>query len=581
MKKNITINMQGRLYAIDEDAYNLLKQYEDSLRSYFADKDGGNEIVDDIEARIAELFDELKAGGKVAIDIDDVRRIITRMGNPQQMGDTEDGDGPTANDSHQGDATGSTGRDTVEEPDSIFARIKNIFVRRGRHLYRDPQDKKVLGVISGLAHYYGGDVSWWRIIVVLAWVLFLTAPGNLDQVALYMFVVYFALGMAIPLAATPEDRLRMDGKDVNPQNLAEEVAAEGKTADRPVASTGQQRGCLATVGDLIAGLIKVAMWGVFGLIVIVFLAVLTALVMLLFVPSFEVFADNGLVFSWTEHPWVGSVGIISFTLFIVLVIYGVVSGLSARRGGQGMSRKGRMAYIVLLIASLVASMTCGTIIFSEIKRQVKLSDIITQQAWQKSHTHNGTVVSDTDWDYLHAGGWRIIGHSHCNDHYTGSGRYYTGNPKRQYLDSYDDGGQQLYRVERTDSALAPGTYTLTAAVRADGEGAYVYAIADGRTYKAQIPAEGDTGGQIWQDAKSESATFNVDSGLVGHQKQIMDIVQANGGNGFGWSRVTISGIKTKSGRVSYGLTSDPAITGSHFVGTWFSADDFRLARQGR
>lgn len=578
MKKNITINMQGRLYAIDEDAYNLLKQYEDSLRSYFAGKDGGSEIVDDIEARIAELFDELKAGGKVAIDIDDVRRIITRMGNPQQMGGTDDGDGTTANGSPQDGATGSTGSDNVEEPDSIFARIRNFFVRRDRHLYRDPQDKKVLGVISGLAHYYGGDVSWWRIIVVLAWVLFLTAPANLDQVALYMFVVYFALGIVVPLATTPEDRLRMDGKDVNPQNLAEEVAAEGKTADRPVTPAGQQRGCLATVGDLLAGLIKVAMWCVFGLIVIVFLAVLTALVMLLFVPSFEVFADNGLVFSWTEHPWVGSTGIISFTLFIVLVVYGVVSTLTARRGGQGMSRKGRMAYIVLLIASLVGAMTCGTLIFSDIKRQVKQTGVVTQQAWQKSHTHNGIVVSDTDWDYLRAGGWRIIGHTHCNDHYTGSGRYYTGNTKWQYLDSYDDGGQQLYRVERTDSALAPGTYTLTAAARADGEGAYVYAIADGRTYKAQIPAEGDTGGQIWQDAKSESATFNADSALVGHQKQIMNIAQANNGNGFGWSRVTISGIKAKSGRVSYGLTSDPAITGSQFVGTWFSADDFRLEK---
>lgn len=80
MKKNITINMQGRLYAIDEDAYNLLKQYEDSLRNYFANKEGGHEIVDDIEARIAELFDEVVARGKVAIDINDVENIVTRMG---------------------------------------------------------------------------------------------------------------------------------------------------------------------------------------------------------------------------------------------------------------------------------------------------------------------------------------------------------------------------------------------------------------------------------------------------------------------------------------------------------------------
>lgn len=90
MKKNITINMQGRLYAIDEDAYELLKQYEDSLRGYFSSKEGGHEIVDDIEARIAELFDDVVASGKAAIDIADVQRIISRMGNPQQMDDSAD-----------------------------------------------------------------------------------------------------------------------------------------------------------------------------------------------------------------------------------------------------------------------------------------------------------------------------------------------------------------------------------------------------------------------------------------------------------------------------------------------------------
>lgn len=90
MKKNITINMQGRLYAIDEDAYNLLKQYEDSLRNYFANKEGGHEIVDDIEARIAELFDEVVARGKVAIDINDVENIVTRMGAPRDMDEPQD-----------------------------------------------------------------------------------------------------------------------------------------------------------------------------------------------------------------------------------------------------------------------------------------------------------------------------------------------------------------------------------------------------------------------------------------------------------------------------------------------------------
>ena len=86
MKKNITINLCGRLFQIDEDAYELLQQYINSLRSSFGKQDGGDEIVDDIEARIAELFDELRADGTEAITIDHVKDIITRIGKPEQLG---------------------------------------------------------------------------------------------------------------------------------------------------------------------------------------------------------------------------------------------------------------------------------------------------------------------------------------------------------------------------------------------------------------------------------------------------------------------------------------------------------------
>ena len=72
MKKNITLNLCGRLFQIDEDAYELLQQYIESLRSSFGHEEGGEEIADDIEARIAELFDELRQQGIEAITIDKV-----------------------------------------------------------------------------------------------------------------------------------------------------------------------------------------------------------------------------------------------------------------------------------------------------------------------------------------------------------------------------------------------------------------------------------------------------------------------------------------------------------------------------
>ena len=85
MKKNITINLFGSLYAIDEDAYELLRNYLDNMRSYFSNKEDGNEIATDIESRVGELLSELKAGGVEAISIEHIENIIGRIGNPDRL----------------------------------------------------------------------------------------------------------------------------------------------------------------------------------------------------------------------------------------------------------------------------------------------------------------------------------------------------------------------------------------------------------------------------------------------------------------------------------------------------------------
>ena len=72
MKKNITINLFGQLYAIDEDAVKLLEEYLENMKRYFSRQDGGDEIADDIEHRVAELFAEMKANGVEAISIEPV-----------------------------------------------------------------------------------------------------------------------------------------------------------------------------------------------------------------------------------------------------------------------------------------------------------------------------------------------------------------------------------------------------------------------------------------------------------------------------------------------------------------------------
>ena len=183
MKKNITINLCGRLFQIDEDAYELLQQYINSLRSSFGKQEGGDEIVDDIEARIAELFEELRQQGIEAITIEHVKDIITRIGKPEELTGEE------------AQKTESKGNNWEEQARSAGQKIyENVRERTaGKKLYRNPKDKMLAGVLSGIAVYTNTDPIIWRLLIVL----FTMCYG----VGLFIYIV---LALVIPEAKTPE-----------------------------------------------------------------------------------------------------------------------------------------------------------------------------------------------------------------------------------------------------------------------------------------------------------------------------------------------------------------------------------------
>src|SRR4051812_23905915 len=85
MKKVININFQGRVIPIEETAFEMLKQYIESLRRYFANEEGRDEIVNDIESRIAELFSETLKKGAICITDADVQAVMASMGRPEDF----------------------------------------------------------------------------------------------------------------------------------------------------------------------------------------------------------------------------------------------------------------------------------------------------------------------------------------------------------------------------------------------------------------------------------------------------------------------------------------------------------------
>ena len=157
MKKIININFHSRVIPIEESAYEILQQYIDSLRRHFANEEGRDEIISDIENRFAELFSETLKKGAACITDADVNAIITSMGRPEEL-EEEDGPKPgaTAGAGQQAGASAGT------QPNQFAGGPEE-----SRRLYRAGNDKILGGVCAGLANYLRLDPAIVRIIFVL------------------------------------------------------------------------------------------------------------------------------------------------------------------------------------------------------------------------------------------------------------------------------------------------------------------------------------------------------------------------------------------------------------------------------
>ena len=580
MKKNITINMLGRLYAIDEDAYGLLQQYIDTLRSYFAHKPDGKEIADDIEARIAELFDDLKAQGVEAINIQHVQDIITRIGDPKEMVEDElqDEDKDEQNEEPVGEK--STVNRLKEEVMAYFERLR----KSGKRLYRDPTDRKITGLLAGCAHYFGGDPLWWRLACVF--LVFITLDTSLSSgrffhvtpftwTPLWLVIVYLMISVITPVAQSPEDRLKMKGKDVTPQSLAQEVAEEHVQADIPQYHRSGASGCIAGFFKILLLLMKGFIILVCILAGLVTVAILAILIMLLTMPDLFGDMEFAKLYSDVVSPALSLVCVVGMAGVLSIPLYcGIHSLLSNTKKLMPMGTPQRLMWAGLWTVSLVVAIVSGIAIGARISMAEKKLDEIKHEAYIKANTHNGVFINETDWEFLNQGGWYLVAPSDREDHYTSSGEYYTGNEGTRYLDGYSEWGLS-YQVEREKTDVAPGTYTLSVAARTNGKGAYVYAIADGRKYTVEIQAEGNTGGNIWAEAKRRLAVADSLSSDP-DETYYRNIVEANNGKGYGWNRVEIKDIRSTKGSVRYGVSTKSNFTGATFSGQWVSAADFNL-----
>ena len=207
MNKVQHINLGSVPFTIDEDAFEHLSLYLETIHRHFRDSEGYEEITADIEARMAELFQE-GLGERTIVTVKDVKDAIVIMGTPEDFGaePIEEGATPKA------------------EPASGY--------RPGKRLFRNPEDEVIGGVCSGIAAYFGiQDPLWIRILFIL-----ITISGGFGIPA------YIILWAIVPKAETASDRLAMRGEPINASNIGKIIEEEFEHISSKVQELGNELG---------------------------------------------------------------------------------------------------------------------------------------------------------------------------------------------------------------------------------------------------------------------------------------------------------------------------------------------------
>ena len=193
MKKSIIININGVTLSIDEDAYEKLSGYIVALNNYFASRPSGKEIINDIEARIAELLQPRISPSKQSISVEDIAEIIEILGSPEDIAGAED------ESFHEGP------KDTSQSESKT----------RVRRLYRDRDHAMIAGVCSGMAAYFRIDPIIFRLLFFA-----LIFAGGISV------ILYIVLWIAVPMARTTSQKLEMHGEEVNLNNIERKIREE-------------------------------------------------------------------------------------------------------------------------------------------------------------------------------------------------------------------------------------------------------------------------------------------------------------------------------------------------------------------
>lgn len=214
MNKTVSINISGRYFHIDELAFDSLESYLSILKKHFNQEQGGEEIIHDIELRVAELFQERLTASRQVVNGEDVDFVKSKLGTPEDFGVNN------SMDEDQEEPKQNSEKEKVYEAKVVSEKKSK---KTSKSVFRDTDNRILGGVCAGLSHYFGID----KLFIRLGFI-FLTFAG-----IGFTIPVYIILWAIIPKARSRADKLKMKGETINVDNIERKVKEEmGKMKDK-------------------------------------------------------------------------------------------------------------------------------------------------------------------------------------------------------------------------------------------------------------------------------------------------------------------------------------------------------------
>jgi len=226
MNKTISIHLQGVPFIIEEQAYEILRNYLERLIFLLKNQNGVEEIIQDVELRMAELFSSKISSSKQVIEAVDVEEILALLGNPEVFADYENMD------------------ESFKRVENENDEKENLYVKK--RLFRDEENGILGGVCAGFASYFGVDIVIIRAIYVLLFIF-----GG------FGFPLYIILWIITPRAKTSYEKLQMKGKPVTLEHIKSEIEDTAESIQKKSKAWGKKMREETTVLKGIKAIIRV------------------------------------------------------------------------------------------------------------------------------------------------------------------------------------------------------------------------------------------------------------------------------------------------------------------------------------